>query len=80
MLESLEYTARIRPRAVNAMGDDLPDDMHHDYTLSFGHGYVTLCVLDDGNKEKRIPITRDDLQKINEAFAAYDKMLEVASC
>lgn len=76
MIESLEYTARIRPRAINKDGDDLPEDMHHDYTIKFdaSQEHFTLEVRDDLNKVKSMPLNWQDLERINLAYASFLRM------
>lgn len=80
-MESLECAARIRAKATNQHGDDLPEDLHHDYTVTFDGDkeYFTLEVRDDQNKVKSIPLTLEDLTKINLAYAAFLRMKQEAA-
>lgn len=77
MLESLEYTARIRSTAVHPDGDDLPEDMHHDYTLHFDGKGIDLNARDDRGVIKRIPLTASDIEKMSEAVDTFRRLQEV---
>ncbi len=76
MDESLEYTARIRARSVCINGDDMPDDMHHDYMLHITQGGMVLEYMND-QKCQSVPLTLGDIEAINAACEKYRQMRKV---